>query len=153
MRSSLLFAVGALLPSVGFASPAAVDALVKRENLCSLKEPPALCKPDPSVTVEETAQRAYKFYRAFIVDGDPKTMFSLIDNVYKVSLLLLFFCGGNTDRKVAKQQSLHQRPPGHLVLLLRREEDRNRSKHILVLRCQHQHVICQVFHCRPMAMG
>jgi len=58
--------------------------LSKRENLCHLTAPPVLCTPNASVTVEETAQRAYQFYRAFVVDGDPRTMFSLIDNVYKV---------------------------------------------------------------------
>jgi hypothetical protein len=56
----------------------------KRENLCSLKSPPSLCQPNSSTTVEETALRAYKFYRAFVVDGDPKTMFSLIDSDYIV---------------------------------------------------------------------
>ena len=57
----------------------------KRENLCSLSAPPALCQPNASVTVEETALRAYQFYRAFVVDGETKTMFSLIDSTYKVS--------------------------------------------------------------------
>jgi hypothetical protein len=60
----------------------------KRENMCSLKSPPALCQPNKSITVEETAQRAYKFYRAFVVDGDPKTMFSLIDSAYIVGYRL-----------------------------------------------------------------
>ena len=83
-----------MAPIVGLAAPASDisasslavhdGALYKRENLCSLKSPPALCKPDPTVTVEETALRAYKFYRAFVVDGDPRTMFSLIDSVYQV---------------------------------------------------------------------
>jgi hypothetical protein len=55
------------------------------ENLCSkYKSPPQLCTPDASVTVEETAQRAYKFYKAFVLDGDARTMFSLIDNSYIV---------------------------------------------------------------------
>ncbi|KAB5523999.1 hypothetical protein GE09DRAFT_1065435 [Coniochaeta sp. 2T2.1] len=54
----------------------------KRENLCNLKSPPSLCQPNSSVTVAETALRAYKFYRAFVVDGDPRTMFSLIDSSY-----------------------------------------------------------------------
>lgn len=82
----LLFA-SALAPLVGLAAPTGYDnaALDKRENLCNLKAPPQLCTPDDSVSVEETARRAYKFYRAFVVDGDPRTMFSLIDNVYKVS--------------------------------------------------------------------
>ncbi|KAK4225642.1 hypothetical protein QBC38DRAFT_445355 [Podospora fimiseda] len=62
--------------------PTAVSEIVKRENLCNLKSPPVLCTPNASVTVEETALRAYKFYRAFVTDGDPRTMFSLIDNVY-----------------------------------------------------------------------
>lgn len=31
------------------------------------------------------SQRAYDFYRAFVVDGDPRKMFSLIDSTYKVS--------------------------------------------------------------------
>jgi hypothetical protein len=77
-----------LAPLAGLAAPAgdsSVYDLAKRENLCSLKAPPALCQPNSSVTVEETAQRAYKFYRAFVVDGDPRTMFSLIDSTYKVS--------------------------------------------------------------------
>lgn len=60
----------------------------KRENLCNLKEPPVTCVPNATVSVEETAQRAYRFYRAFVVDGDPRTMFSLIDSVYKVCVIL-----------------------------------------------------------------
>ncbi|EMR62833.1 hypothetical protein UCREL1_10233 [Eutypa lata UCREL1] len=82
MRLSLLLA-GALAPIIGLAVPVVHDdALSKRENLCSLPAPPALCEPDPTVTVEETAQRAYDFYRSFVVDGDPRTMFSLIDSSY-----------------------------------------------------------------------
>ncbi|KAL2270412.1 hypothetical protein VTJ83DRAFT_2596 [Remersonia thermophila] len=53
-----------------------------RENLCHLPSPPQLCVPDASITVEETARRAYEFYRAFVVDGDPRAMFALIDDVY-----------------------------------------------------------------------
>ena len=88
----------AALPLGAFAAPAAdgssrppahLNLLSARENLCSLKSPPQLCTPNASVTVEETALRAYKFYRAFVVDGDPRTMFSLIDNVYEVSFLSL----------------------------------------------------------------
>lgn len=87
MRLSLLLA-GALAPIIGLAVPVVHDdALSKRENLCSLPAPPALCEPDPTVTVEETAQRAYDFYRSFVVDGDPRTMFSLIDSSYIVSHL------------------------------------------------------------------
>ncbi len=91
--------LAASLPLAALAAPAAdgssrpaahVNLLSARENLCSLKSPPQLCTPNASVTVEETALRAYKFYRAFVVDGDPRTMFSLIDNVYEVSL----FCSG-----------------------------------------------------------
>lgn len=74
MRFSLLLSAGALLPTIGIAVPVS-DALSKRENLCNLGSPPALCTPDPTVSVEETAQRAYNFYRAFVVDGDPRTMF------------------------------------------------------------------------------
>jgi hypothetical protein len=95
MRFLQLLSAGILAPTIGLAAPArdlsvselAVhdEALYKRENLCNLKAPPALCQPNASVTVEETAQRAYKFYRAFVVDGDPRTMFSLIDSTYKVS--------------------------------------------------------------------
>ena len=94
MRSFLLLAAGVLLaPLSALAAPAGSGSdnkdlvgfeIFKRENLCSLKSPPAICKPDPTVSVEETATRAYKFYKAFVVDGDPKTMFSLIDSVYKV---------------------------------------------------------------------
>lgn len=90
--------LAATLPVCALAAPAAdgssrppahVNFLSARENLCSLKSPPQLCTPNASVTVEETALRAYKFYRAFVVDGDPRTMFSLIDNVYEVSCLVL----------------------------------------------------------------
>ncbi len=97
MRLLLLLSVGVLAPSLGLAAPSRDlsssglatrdEALYKRENVCSLKAPPALCQTNTSVTVEETALRAYKFYRAFVVDGDPKTMFSLIDSTYKVSCL------------------------------------------------------------------
>jgi len=86
MRFLTLLFASALAPLTAFAAPTAYDAVLdKRENLCNLKSPPQLCTPNASVTVEETALRAYKFYRAFVVDGDPRTMFSLIDNVYKVS--------------------------------------------------------------------
>lgn len=85
MQLSLLFYTSVLAPAIGLAAPVAKDdALSKRENLCNLPAPPALCKPDPSVTVEETAKRAYAFYRSFVVDGDPRTMFSLIDSTYTV---------------------------------------------------------------------
>ncbi len=93
MRLLTLLAAGVLAPIAGLAAPAADlsvpdEALNTRDNVCSLGAPPALCQPDPSVTVEETAQRAYKFYRAFVVDGDPKTMFSLIDSTYKVRFII-----------------------------------------------------------------
>ena len=81
-----------LAPIVGLAAPAGDAPSVPQfqplytrgENLCSLSAPPKLCTPNASVTVEETALRAYQFYRAFVVDGDARTMFSLIDNVYQV---------------------------------------------------------------------
>ncbi|RKU45623.1 hypothetical protein DL546_008409 [Coniochaeta pulveracea] len=87
--SSLLLSAG-FSATVVLAAPARDYAsdralLHARENLCNLKAPPALCQPNSSVTVEETAQRAYQFYRAFVVDGDPRKMFSLIDSVYQVS--------------------------------------------------------------------
>lgn len=88
MRLSTFLAAAFCAPMMVLAAPTNYDeSLYKRENLCNLKTPPVTCKPDPSVTVEETARRAYKFYRAFVVDGDPRTMFSLIDSVYKVSLV------------------------------------------------------------------
>jgi hypothetical protein len=79
-----LLVAAVVAPIVGHAAPTDDGILSKRENLCHLNEPPALCQPDPTVTLEETALRAYQFYRAFVVDGDPGTMFSLIDDVYKV---------------------------------------------------------------------
>lgn len=90
MRLSLLLSVGSLAPITSFAAPASHlathnEGLHARENLCNLKAPPVICQANSSVTVEETAQRAYKFYRAFVVDGDPRTMFSLIDSSYIVS--------------------------------------------------------------------
>lgn len=93
MRIVPFLTAAVLAPAAVLAAPATTtstssyyDALNKRENLCHLSAPPVLCQPNASVTVEETALRAYKFYRAFVVDGDPRTMFSLIDNVYKASL-------------------------------------------------------------------
>ena len=86
MRLLNVISAALLAPTVGLAAPAPEGALMTRENLCSLKAPPALCQPNPATTVEETAKRAYQFYRSFVVDGDPKLMFSLIDNVYKVGL-------------------------------------------------------------------
>ncbi|KAI1376809.1 hypothetical protein F4677DRAFT_445131 [Hypoxylon crocopeplum] len=83
MRFLTLLSAGVLAPSIGLAVPVSYDeALSKRENLCNLGAPPALCQPNATVTMEETAQRAYNFYRAFVVDGDPRTMFSLIDSSY-----------------------------------------------------------------------
>ncbi|KAK1827680.1 hypothetical protein QBC39DRAFT_375379 [Podospora conica] len=85
--STLAFAV--LAPITALALPASEGhsdaSLVARkpgENLCSLKAPPKLCVPNKNITVAETAQRAYDFYRAFVVDGDAEKMFSLIDDVY-----------------------------------------------------------------------
>lgn len=87
MRFLQLLSVGVLAPLASLAAPASIHdvALYERENLCNLKTPPALCQANSSVTTEEIALRAYKFYRAFVVDGDPRTMFSLIDSTYKVS--------------------------------------------------------------------
>lgn len=87
----LLFSlVAAALAPIGLAYPTGDislhhDAIYKRENLCNLSAPPALCQPNATISVEETAQRAYDFYRAFVVDGDPRKMFSLIDSSYIVS--------------------------------------------------------------------
>lgn len=94
MRFTLLLSVGILAPITGFAYPTSEvtnGQLDKRENLCSYKTPPVICQANSSVTVEETAARAYKFYRAFVVDGDPRTMFSLIDSTYKVRWCILIF--------------------------------------------------------------
>ncbi|KAL2262172.1 hypothetical protein VTK26DRAFT_2246 [Humicola hyalothermophila] len=84
------FTAALLAPIAGLAAPTGditavpqFQQLQARENLCHLSSPPQLCTPDPTVTVEETARRAYEFYRAFVVDGDPRTMFSYIDNVYE----------------------------------------------------------------------
>ena len=82
MRLSLVLAPAILAPVLTLAAPAA--DLHARENLCHLSSPPEICQPDATVTVEETARRAYQFYRAFVVDGDPRLMFSLIDKDYIV---------------------------------------------------------------------
>jgi hypothetical protein len=86
MRVSSLLPLVILAPTTGLAAPVSDAGLYGRgENLCSqYKSPPQLCKPDPSVTVAQTAQRAYNFYKAFVLDGDARTMFSLIDNSYIV---------------------------------------------------------------------
>lgn len=112
MRFSFLLA-GVLAPLAANAAPASHDdaALDKRDNLCHLDAPPVLCQPNATVTVEETALRAYQFYRAFVVDGDPRTMFSLMDNVYKQNTpgyqsgpdaIWPLFCGG---RVIGTEQS------------------------------------------------
>ncbi|KAF2706926.1 hypothetical protein K504DRAFT_362823, partial [Pleomassaria siparia CBS 279.74] len=84
MRLLNLLCVTMLAPITGFAAPVGEShgALDKKgENLCNqYKSPPALCTPDPTVSVEETAKKAYNFYKSFVVDGDARTMFSLIDN-------------------------------------------------------------------------
>jgi hypothetical protein len=89
MYFSLLLSAVVLAPIAGLAAPARDIPLQERgENLCSkYKSPPQLCTPDASITVEETAQRAYRFYKSFVLDGDARTMFSLIDNSYIVRLL------------------------------------------------------------------
>lgn len=73
-------------PIIGYAAPTGdVPSLERGDNLCSqYKAPPQICTPNPNVTVEETAKRAYQFYKAFVIDGDARTMFSLIDNSYIV---------------------------------------------------------------------
>ncbi|KAH6668739.1 hypothetical protein B0J14DRAFT_674211 [Halenospora varia] len=88
MRFLQFLSVGILAPIAGLAAPASDpslvihdDALNKRENLCSLKTPPVLCQANSSVTVEETALRAYKFYR--YKDG-PNTIWSLFCNGNKI---------------------------------------------------------------------
>lgn len=75
-----------VMPAAGLAAPTSdITSLKRGDNLCNqYKSPPQLCTADPSVTVEETARRAYKFYKAFVLDGDARTMFSLIDNAYIV---------------------------------------------------------------------
>lgn len=123
MQLPLLFYTSVLAPSIGLAAPVAQDgALSKRENLCNLPAPPALCQPDPSVTVEETAKRAYAFYRSFVVDGDPRTMFSLIDSTYTVrraSLTPIYTCGDMTreendvDDNIDTLNAWQQHHPGY----------------------------------------
>ncbi|KAI1426145.1 hypothetical protein F5Y12DRAFT_744172 [Xylaria sp. FL1777] len=106
----LLFSlVTAILAPISLAAPTGDLSLRsglfdKRENLCNLSAPPALCQPNATISVEETAQRAYNFYRAFVVDGDPRTMFSLIDSSYiqhhpgyssGPNVIWPLFCSGN----------------------------------------------------------
>jgi hypothetical protein len=157
MRSlAILAAAAAALfaaPS-SLAAPAASSSLSSRapgENLCHLSSPPQLCVPDPNITVEETARRAYQFYRAFVVDGDPRAMFALIDDVYIVSDSPLFgehhplymylcmdrreFWGLTRDDNhfLATQPLVPQRPAGHLAPVLQRTVHRQRADHQLVL--------------------
>ena len=88
MRFLTFLAVAIVAPIAGLAAPASeVPSYARGDNLCNqYKSPPQLCTPDPTITVEETAKRAYQFYKAFVVDGDARTMFSLIDNAYIVRL-------------------------------------------------------------------
>lgn len=87
MRPLTILATAVVAPIAGYAAPANhVLSRPRGDNLCNqYKSPPSLCTPDATVTVEETAKRAYQFYKAFVVDGDARTMFSLIDNAYIVS--------------------------------------------------------------------
>ena len=79
----------ALAPLAALAAPTSdtlYDIQTRGENLCSkYKQPPQLCTPNATISVAETAQRAYNFYKSFVVDGDARTMFSLIDSSYIVS--------------------------------------------------------------------
>jgi hypothetical protein len=88
MRLLTFLAVAIVAPIAGLAAPASeAPSYARGENLCSqYKSPPKICTPDPTVTVAETAKRAYQFYKAFVVDGDARTMFSLIDDSYIVRL-------------------------------------------------------------------
>lgn len=152
MRLLTVTTAAILAPAVGIAAPAQEGYLIARENLCSLKSPPVLCQPNPATTVEETAKRAYQFYRAFVVDGDPRLMFSLIDNVYKVRL------HARPKRRIAENAAATQSwvpgwASGHLAVVLRRPQDRKRVQHVLVLRRQHKHVVRFLRHCRPMEVG
>ena len=130
-----------LAPIAGLAAPAGDASSVSQfqplytrgENLCSLSAPPKLCTPNASVTVEETALRAYQFYRAFVVDGDPRTMFSLIDNVYQVRGQLFTERTILTESQIATSPGVRQRSADYLVALLQRAPDRNRESHQVVL--------------------
>jgi len=134
LSTALLAPLGALAAPT---DPTAVSDLVKRENLCHLKAPPVLCTPNASVTVEETAIRAYKFYRAFVTDGDPRTMFSLMDNVYQVKstgqVVTRISCMASDKELEATSSRLCQRAAGHLVSVLQRQQNWQRVQHILVL--------------------
>lgn len=170
MRLSLLLA-SISAPLIGLAAPVAHDdeaqLLAKRENLCSLPSPPELCQPDPSVGVEETAQRAYDFYRSFVVDGDPRTMFSLIDSSYIVSWhsfflfsSFLFLLLSSTWADAKHGNATAATPPGvrvraseHLAPFLQREQDRKRGQHRLVLRRRHEHVLRAILHHGQVALG
>ncbi|KAJ4288535.1 hypothetical protein N0V90_011772 [Kalmusia sp. IMI 367209] len=84
MRFGNVLVAAIIAPIVGLAAPASdIPSYARGDNLCNqYKSPPQLCTPSDNVTVEETAKRAYQFYKAFVVDGDARTMFSLIDNAY-----------------------------------------------------------------------
>jgi hypothetical protein len=155
MRVLLLLSVWILAPLTSLAAPSSIcdftihdEGLNKRDNLCSLKTPPVLCQPNSSVTVEETAQWGYKFYRAFVVDGGPKTMFSLIDSTYKVSnsqhhfkfTLSSYITHSRKERlnfehAIATPSRVLGWTEHHLAPFLQREQDRNRARHRLVLCC------------------
>ena len=165
MRLLHLLTAGLLAPITVLAAPTGDNSgflqHYKRENLCNLKSPPSICQPNSSVTVEETALRAYKFYRAFVVDGDPRTMFSLIDSSYIVSERLQATrwkmqgveLGLRQIANTATSSRLQQRAADYLVSLLQRQQDRHRGQHGLVLRCQHQHVVRAVLDDRSVEVG
>jgi len=124
MRFLQFLAAGALAPIISLAAPTGDhDGFLqqyKRENLCSLKSPPSLCQPNSSVTTAETAQRAYDFYRAFVVDGDPRKMFSLIDSSYLVSTKRpgKHETSSNINITAATPPGVQQRATNHLASFL-----------------------------------
>lgn len=122
MRSFIAaLSTAVLAPILGLAAPAGHDGLIARgENLCRLKAPPALCAPDASVTAKETAERAYKFYKAFVVDGDPAAMFSYIDSSYIVSQfsMVLAVLYGTSARDTNRDSNHSNTTPATEAVLL-----------------------------------
>lgn len=135
MRLRSLLSAAILAPIAGLAAPASDLPLLGRgEDLCNqYKSPPQLCTPNASVTVAETAQRAYNFYKAFVLDGDARTMFSLIDNSYIVCFTLQDRYARSAKPSIATSSRIFEWSTSYLVNILQWAASRKRFEFCLVL--------------------
>lgn len=133
MRLFSLISIAIIAPIAGFAAPAGqVSYHARGDNLCNqYKSPPKLCTPNATVTVEETAKRAYQFYKAFVVDGDAKTMFSLIDNAYIVCIT--YQTSWNIAHDIVSSNIIQDMPMAHKLFGLSSATESQQEVHPVLL--------------------